>query len=117
MVINLSNFGALLEGVTRLLPNTHTDLHIVTRHGRVLVRARVVRAFVWQLERDMVCYRTALAFDSSVDTEVAPSLSERKEPSARAPDITNGYYVPVEIPGNSGATGTGYPNLDLDDRG
>jgi hypothetical protein len=81
-----------LEGLTRLLPNTHTDIHIVTRHGRVLVRARVVRALVWRLERDVVCYRTALAFDTAVDTE-APALSERSE--------SNGYSVPVENPGIS----------------
>ena len=70
IVINISSSGVFLEGLTRLLPNTHTDIHIVTRNGRVLVRARVVRALVWRLERDRVCYRTALAFDTAVDTEV-----------------------------------------------
>lgn len=67
-VVNISASGALVEGLTRLLPNTHTDIHIVTRQGRVLVRARVVRALVWRLERDLVCYRTALSFDTTVDT-------------------------------------------------
>jgi hypothetical protein len=70
IVINISSSGVFLEGLTRLLPNTHTDIHIVTRNGRVLVRARVIRALVWHLERDRVCYRTALAFDTAVDTEV-----------------------------------------------
>ena len=75
IVIDISSSGVFLEGLTRLLPNTHTDIHIVTRNGRVLVRARVVRALVWRLERDKVCYRTALAFDTAVDTEVdAPPL-------------------------------------------
>lgn len=69
IVINISSSGVFLEGLTRLLPNTHTDIHIVTRNGRVLVRARVIRALVWRLERDRVCYRTALAFDTAVDTE------------------------------------------------
>ena len=68
-VVNISAHGTLLEGVTRLLPNTHTDIHIVTRNGRVLVRTRVVRALVWRLERDVVCYRTALVFDTAVDTD------------------------------------------------
>jgi hypothetical protein len=104
-VVNISPSGALVEGLTRLLPNTHTDLHIVTRHGRVLVRARVVRALVWQLERDKVCYRTALAFDTAVDTAVDPAQSE-----------SNGYSLPGEIPGNFSAPGTGYPNLDAEDR-
>jgi hypothetical protein len=69
-VVNISASGALVEGITRLLPNTHTEIHIVTRHGRALVRTRVVRAQVWRLARDLVCYRTALAFDTAVDTEV-----------------------------------------------
>jgi len=69
-VVDVSSSGICLEGLTRLLPNTHTDIHIVTRNGRVLVRARVVRAVVWRLERDVVCYRTALAFDTAVDTEI-----------------------------------------------
>src|SRR6478752_1628022 len=81
-VVDISSSGVFLEGLTRLLPNTHTDIHIVTRHGRVLVRARVVRALVWRLERDVVCYRTALAFDTAVDAE-APALSDRSE--------SNGY--------------------------
>ncbi len=81
-VVNISASGALVEGLTRLLPNTHTDLHIVTRHGRVLVRTRVVRALVWRLERDRVCYRTALTFDTAVDTEVDPASIGRKEPNA-----------------------------------
>ena len=33
-VVDISAHGTLLEGVTRLLPNTHTDIHIVTRNGR-----------------------------------------------------------------------------------
>jgi|SRR5688572_6588986 len=101
-VVNVSSSGLLLEGLTRLLPNTHSDIHIVTRHGRVLVRARVVRALVCRLERDMVCYRTALAFDTPVDTEAEAVLSERGE--------SKGYPVPAEIPGNSEAPGISYPN-------
>jgi hypothetical protein len=101
-VVNVSSSGLLLEGLTRLLPNTHSDIHIVTRHGRVLVRARVVRAQVCRLERDMVCYRTALAFDTPVDTEAEAALSERSE--------SKGYPVPAEIPGNIEAPGTSYPN-------
>jgi hypothetical protein len=143
-VVNLAACGALVEGVTRLLPNTHTDLHIVTRHGRVLVRARVVRALVWRLERDMVCYRTGLAFDTAVDTDVDPALTGRSprpwseaeqsneaassesngpalsEPSSRRPqDVgeSNGYAVPTEIPRNISASGTGYPGFDFDARG
>jgi len=74
-VVDISSSGVFVEGLTRLLPNTHTDIHIVTRHGRVLVRARVVRAVVWRLEKDVVTYRTALAFDTAVDTELDGAAS------------------------------------------
>src|SRR5688572_31460819 len=96
-VVNISGHGVLLEGLTRLLPNTHTDIHIVTRHGRVLVRTRVVRALVWRLERDLVCYRTALAFETAVDTDAGSAQTEGSE--------SNGYSVPAEIPGNINAPG------------
>ena len=43
-VVDISPSGALVEGATRLLPGTHVDVHVVTRHGRVLVRTRVVRS-------------------------------------------------------------------------
>ena len=112
-VVNISAAGALLEGLTRLLPNTHTDLHIVTRHGRVLVRARVVRAFVWRLERDVVCYRDALAFETAVDTEVEAALNARgesNEPALSERSESNGYQVPGEIPGNISRPGTPYPD-------
>lgn len=107
-VVNISSSGAFLEGLTRLLPNTHTDIHIVTRHGRVLVRARVVRSAVWRLERDLVCYRTALTFDTAVDIEAGPAPSERSE--------SKGYPVPAEIPGNIEAPGSLYPNAEVQDR-
>ena len=69
-VVDISSCGVFVEGLTRLLPNTHTDIHIITRHGRVLIRARVVRALVWRLERDVVCYRSALAFETPIDADL-----------------------------------------------
>lgn len=107
-VVNISAHGVLLEGLTRLLPNTHTDIHIVTRHGRVLVRTRVVRALVWRLERDLVCYRTALAFETAVDTDAGSVQTEGSE--------SNGYSVPAEVPGNISAPGIVYPNEEVQDR-
>jgi hypothetical protein len=70
-VIDVSSAGALVEGVTRLLPGTHVDLHIVTRDGRTLVRSRVVRAYVCHVDVAMVRYRGALVFDRPLDTGVA----------------------------------------------
>ena len=68
LVTNVSSCGALLEGDTRLLPNTHIDVHVTTRQGRTLVRARVVRVVVFRLQADAVTYRAAVAFDETVDT-------------------------------------------------
>jgi PilZ domain-containing protein len=90
-VIDLSDSGLLVEGRARLLPNTHLDIHIVTRAGRVLVRCRVVRAVVWHLASDLVRYRVGLAFDRRIET--AP-----------------GYPLHGEIPGERGEAGTRYPD-------
>jgi len=76
-VVDLSAGGALLEGESRLLPGTHVDAHVTTRDGRVLVRARVMRAWVVRLRADAVGYRAALAFETAVDTS------------------TRGYAVPL----------------------
>ena len=102
-VIDISSAGALIEGTTRLLPGTRTDVHVVTRHGRLLVRTRVIRSFIWRLERDVVCYRTALEFDAAVETDADPALSDRSESK-------KGYHVPAEIPKNDEAPGTRYPD-------
>jgi hypothetical protein len=67
-VLDLSNAGALLEGASRLLPGTHIDVHIVTAEGRVLVRSRIVRAYVSRVEADRVQYHGAVAFDRHVST-------------------------------------------------
>ena len=90
-VVDISPSGALVEGATRLLPGTRVDVHVVTRHGRVLVRTRVVRSSVWQLQADAVSYRTGLAFDAAVDTEV------------------DGYPFPIETPVIEGGAGSPYP--------
>jgi hypothetical protein len=105
-VINISSSGALVEGPTRLLPGTRADVHLVTRHGRVLVRTRIVRSLVWRLEPDVVCYRSALAFDTEVDTDAALTLSERSESS--------GYPIPAQNVGNDETPGMHYPSAEVD---
>ena len=85
-VVNVSDVGVLAEGEMRLLPGTHVDVHLVTREGRLLVRSRVVRAFVCQLGPHQIRYRGALAFDGPVHTavvgypmpEAATSQTERQ---------------------------------------
>ena len=61
-IVNVSRAGALVEGEVRLLPGVHVDVHVTTAEGRVLLRSRIVRAFVWSLKADVVMYRGALAF-------------------------------------------------------
>jgi len=91
-VLDVSSTGVLIEGRARLLPNTHLDIHLVTRTGRVLVRCRVIRAYVWHLEGDLVRYRVGLAFDHPVDILA-----------------THGYPVLGLRPPDSTAAGTAYP--------
>ena len=73
-VVDVSTCGVLVEGETRLLPGTRVDVHVLTADGRVLVRSRVVRAYVSALRSDCVVYRGALAFEVSVN--VARGYSE-----------------------------------------
>jgi hypothetical protein len=90
-VVDLSDAGLLVEGRARLLPNTHLDIHIVLRTGRVLVRCRVMRASVWYLERDLVRYRVGLAFDVRLDT-------------------SPGYPLLDAVSRNCAPTSSGYPD-------
>jgi hypothetical protein len=66
-VVDVSTSGALVQGTTRLLPGTSVDVHVTATHGRVLIRARVVRCSVWDMTADVVQYRGALAFSTPVD--------------------------------------------------
>ncbi len=52
----------------RLLPGTHVDVHLITQDGRLLIRSRVVRAFVCEVSPHQIRYRGALAFDRPVRT-------------------------------------------------
>jgi hypothetical protein len=73
-VIDVSNAGVLVEGAARLLPGTHVDVHLITKDGRVLVRSRVIRAYISSLGASAVVYRGALAFEQAVDT-TTPSVT------------------------------------------
>ena len=90
-VIDISNNGALVEGVARLLPGTHADVHVVTRNGRVLVRSRITRACVCRVDAEQLCYRGALAFEQAVDTSPA------------------GYVLPEVLIDRVAALGNAYP--------
>src|SRR5581483_6677895 len=92
-VVDVSGCGALTETRERLLPGRHLDVHLVdSAVGRVLVRARVTRAYVCRLQADAIDYRAALAFDRIVD--IRPG----------------GYVVPLDAPVVGGGMGTSYPS-------
>ena len=67
IVLDASSWGALTETTERLLPGRHLDVHVVTSGGRVLVRGRVARAYVYRLQPDAIYYRAALAFEQAID--------------------------------------------------
>ena len=90
-VVDISPSGALVEGATRLLPGTSVTSTSSLVMAGSLVRTRVVRSSVWQLQADAVSYRTGLAFDAAVDTEV------------------DGYPLPIETPVIEGGAGSPYP--------
>ncbi len=90
-VVDVSDSGALVEGA-RLLPGTHLDVHVTTRDGRVLVRSRVVRAYVAELRSNAVRYRGALAFDRPIDTSRLA-----------------GYALLSRTPADRGDEGSDYP--------
>ena len=79
-MIDLSSGGLLIEGNWRALPNTHLDVHLVTAHGRVLVRCRVVRAYVCDVSATLVRYRAGLSFDHPV--EIADAARADVHPGA-----------------------------------
>lgn len=69
-VVDVSRGGALIEGAVRVLPGTRVDLHVFPRSGRLLVRCRVVRAFVARLAADDIRYRAAVLFEPAFDGDV-----------------------------------------------
>ena len=70
-VLDLSDDGTLVEGGVRLVPGARVDVHVITREGRVLVRSRVIRAFISMVKADSLNYRAALLFDQPVDTSTS----------------------------------------------
>jgi hypothetical protein len=47
---------------------THVDVHVGTWEGRVLVRSRIVRAYVCALQADAIWYHGAPAFERLIGT-------------------------------------------------
>jgi hypothetical protein len=91
-VIDISDVGLMAEGEMRLLPGTHVDVHLVTCDGRLLVRSRVVRAFVCYVSSSAIRYRGALAFERPVRT------------------TADGYAIPDGPDAPAAAQGKPYPD-------
>jgi hypothetical protein len=91
-VLDISDSGLLAEGEMRLLPGTHVEVHLVTCDGRLLVRSRVVRAFVCHVGASEIRYRGALAFDRPVPSGLV------------------GYAIPVGLDTLAAAPGNPYPD-------
>lgn len=68
IVVNISEAGVLVDSPARLNPGARVDLHVVGRDGRVLVRSRVLRAWICALAADRIRYRAAVMFDQPVVT-------------------------------------------------
>ena len=75
-VLDLSRGGALLEGRTRLAPNSRVELRL-NGPGRVIhLTGRVVRCYVSALNESIVSYQAAVAFEPSLDlSQLEPASS------------------------------------------
>lgn len=91
-VLEASSWGALMETTERLLPGRHLDVHLIAAAGRMLVRARVARAFVVKVHPDAVHYRVAFSFDRALDVRAA------------------GYALPSPLLASETASGIPYPH-------
>jgi hypothetical protein len=68
VVTEISDVGASVRTDARMLPGTHVDVHLMTTGGRVLRRARVMRASVLTIDATGIAFQVALAFDAPVDS-------------------------------------------------
>jgi hypothetical protein len=102
-VVDISDAGALVEGTTRVLPGTHVEVHVVTREGRILVRSRVTRVWVFAMTADTLRYRAALAFEQRVNATPSRVAATHFAPSGASPGSA---YPSSEASTRSGEEGT-----------
>ncbi|MEQ1898355.1 MAG: hypothetical protein ABL971_13295 [Vicinamibacterales bacterium] len=89
---DMSCGGARVEGAMRLLPGTHSEVHVIGATGRQLVRSRIVWARVLAVEP--LVYEAALLFD----VEVAL--------------LAEGYCIPSASSMQAGGVGSRYPPVE-----
>ena len=110
-VTDLSDVGLLAQGDMRLLPGTHVEVHLVTADGRLLVRSRVIRAFVCHVSHDRIEYRGALAFERPIQTGPIQTGPIQTDP---IPSGTPGYPIPEASSAARGNVGKPYPEHGLE---
>ena len=71
-VVNLSARGVLVETERGLSPGTTVEIQLEGDARRSLVRGRVLRCAVFQLQASRVKYRSAIAFDRHLPWFVDP---------------------------------------------
>ena len=89
-VVDIADGGVRATTSSRLLPGTHVDVHVVTRVGRVLQRARVARAAVTFVDAQRLVYEVALCFDAPIDSAPVRVVATPWRPDGPAP----GYAIP-----------------------
>jgi hypothetical protein len=65
-VIDVSEYGVLVETNRRLLPGTAVELQMETEKDRTILRGCVLRCAVSQVRAARVAYRGAIVFDRSL---------------------------------------------------
>jgi hypothetical protein len=99
-VVDIADGGVRATTSSRLLPGTHVDVHVVTRVGRVLQRARVARASVAFVDAQRLVYEVALCFDAPIDSAPARVVATpwRPEPPAAGNELPDGDGARPETP-------------------
>ncbi len=67
VVVDLSGGGALVEGPWRFRPGSHCELALTLMGQEMAARARVTRCYVARVERGLIRYRAALAFEARLE--------------------------------------------------
>ena len=111
LVRDMSSGGARVEGATRLLPGTHSEVHVIATTGRQLVRSRIVWARV--LAVDPLTYEAALLFDVEVGLLVegyclpSPPAFHADRAGSTYPSLAEKPSRPRESQGNTDGVGLG----------
>ena len=89
-LIDVSEGGALIETIHRLLPGAAVELQVETGTARANVRGRVLRSTVIGVQPSRVCYQGAIGFDTYLPWSmgesgyVVPSADARSARPERA---------------------------------